>query len=190
MDSVLIKKDVQYGGRSATQNQMLNDIRYAFRALRQNPGFALTAIISIALAIGANSAIFSLNDALLLRPLPVPDASGLVTLRPLEPTRSSSAVNFSGGFSYPDFADFRDRNQSFQGLVAYQLVGAGVARNAAAQPQLRLGMIVTGNFFQVLGVTPQLGREFVPEEDEAPGRDRVIVLAHDLWEQDFGADSF
>src|SRR2546422_4406676 len=98
---------------------MLNDIRYAFRALRHNPGFALTAIVSIALAIGANSAIFSLNDAVLLRPLPVADASGLVTLRPVEPTVSSSVVNFSSGMSYADFIDFRDKNRSFQGLLAY-----------------------------------------------------------------------
>ena len=85
---------------------MLNDIRYALRTLRQNPGFALTAIVSIALAIGANSAIFSFVDALLLRPLPITDASHVVTLRSIAPSSTASAlVDTSSDVSYPDFAD-------------------------------------------------------------------------------------
>src|SRR6266850_7636874 len=94
---------------------MLNDIRYAYRTLRQNPSFALTAIISIALAIGANSAIFSMADGILLRPLPVPSASEVVAVRARTPSG-----NF-GNLSYPDFVDFRDQNHFFEGLVAYEL---------------------------------------------------------------------
>src|SRR5881396_2549750 len=175
---LLISKTLRNGGRHAKRVSMLNDIRYAFRTLRQNPGFALTAIVSIGLAIGATSAIFGLNDAVLLRPLPVPDPSQLVTLRPVEPTVSSTVVNFSSRMSYSDFIDFRDKNQSFRGLLAYELVPAGFARDAKTQPQLRLGFLVTGNFFQLLGVEPSLGRAFRPEEDQVPGRDRVIVLSH------------
>src|SRR5262245_66304186 len=123
---------------------MLNDIRYAYRTLRENPGLALSAILSIALAIGANSAIFSMADALLLRPLPVPDAAKVVTVRSRTPSGTF------GNLSYPDFTDFRDKNHSFQGLVAYDLAPAGFAADSNTQPQLKYGFVVSGNFFPVL----------------------------------------
>src|SRR5262245_51714984 len=113
---------------------MLNDVRYAFRTLRQNPAFALTAIFSIALAIGADSAIFSFQDGLLLRPLPIekPDEVVTVTSRP-----PSGAVE---AFAYPDFVELRDKNRSFEGLVAYRLVQTAVAKdedkNQKAQPKI------------------------------------------------------
>ncbi|MGA3205114.1 MAG: ABC transporter permease [Bryobacteraceae bacterium] len=161
---------------------MLNDLRYAVRTLRQSPGFALTAIVSIALGIGANSAIFSLADGLLLRPLPVADASRVMTLR----SRSPSGT--FGEMSYPDFADIRDKSQSFDGLVAYQVAPCGIAADSRAQSQLRFGYQVSGNFFHVLGVEPQLGRGFKPDEDKAPGRDAVIILGYDYWKGDFAGD--
>jgi len=168
---------------------MLNDIRYAFRALRQSPGFALTAIVSIALVIGANSAIFSFVDGLIFRPLPVRDASGVVSLRSISPSSSATSMAETGtDISYPDFVDFRDRNHSFDGLVAYALKAAGFAKDERSQAQLRMGYVVTGNFFQVLGVETPLGRTFRPEEDQVPERDAVVVLAHDFWTRDFGAD--
>lgn len=150
---------------------MLNDIRYAFRALRQSPGFAVTAIVSIALAIGANSAIFSFVDGLIFRPLPVSDAGGVVSLRSISPSSSATSLAETGtGISYPDFVDFRDRNHSFDGLVAYTLKAAGFAKDEHSQAQLRMGYVVTGNFFQVLGVETPLGRAFRPEEDQVPER--------------------
>src|SRR5215813_7510347 len=161
---------------------MLKDIRYAFRTLRQNPGFAATAIISIALAIGANSAIFSMADGLLLRPMPIPDASRIVSVRSRMPSG-----NF-GNLSYPDFVDLRDKSRSFDGLLAYDLVPAGFADNVEMQPQLKTGYLVSGNFFQVLRIEPQLGRAFRPEEDQVPGRDAVVVLSYDLWKSEFGGD--
>src|SRR5262245_5478757 len=104
---------------------MLNEIRYAGRTLRQNPGFAVTAIVSIALAIGANSTIFSYADGMLLRPLPVPNPSQVVTLRSLPPTVSTLPLRGTGEMSYPDFDDFRRRSRSFDGLAAYaELVAA------------------------------------------------------------------
>ena len=106
---------------------MLKDFRYAFRALRQSPGFALTAIVSIALAIGANSAIFSYADLLLFRPLSVPNPSQVFTLRSLAPSINSMAISGTGFISYPDYLDFRDKTQSFSGLVAYQIVQTGFA---------------------------------------------------------------
>src|SRR5499427_8234545 len=161
---------------------MLKDIRYAFRTLRQNPGFAATAIISIALAIGANSAIFSMADGLLLRPMPVPDASRVVSIRARMPSG-----NF-GNLSYPDFVDLRDKSRSFDGLLAYDLVPAGFANKVEMQPRLKTGYLVSGNFFQVLRIEPHLGRAFRPEEDQVPGRDAVVVLSYDLWKSEFGGD--
>src|SRR5262245_45499890 len=103
---------------------MLKDLRYALRTLRQNPGFAATAIISIALGIGANSAIFAVADGMLLRPLPVPNPSNIVTLRMRSPNGNFETV------SYPDFLDIRERNRSFESLVAFDLLGAGFAKDA------------------------------------------------------------
>jgi macrolide transport system ATP-binding/permease protein len=161
---------------------MLNDFRYAFRALRSNPGFALTAIVSVALGAGSNSAIFSLADGLLFRPLPVPKASQVLTLRSRTPSGRFGAI------SYRDFEDFRDRNRSFDGLMAYQLASLGFAADQYRQPQLKVGLLVSSNFFQVLGVEPRLGRGFTPEEVQAPGRDAVVVLSADAWKNEFAAD--
>lgn len=169
---------------------MLDDIRYALRTLRQNPGFSLTAIASIALAIGANSSIFSFADALLLRPLAVREPSRVVTIRSIMPSRSASSLANTGGeMSYPDYEDFRDKSRSFDGVVAYDLKAVGFAHDANSQAQVKMGFTVSGNFFQVLGVEPQQGRGFRPEEDQVPARDAVIVLSHDLWQRDFAADS-
>lgn len=163
---------------------MLNDLRYAVRTLRHNPGFALTAIVSIALGIGANSAIFSMADALVLRPLAVARPSNVVTLSP----RSRTGDRGAAGFSYPNYVDFRAAARSFDGLVAFDLLPVAFAKDANTQPQLTMGMTVSGNFFSTLGVRPQLGRGFRPEEDGVPGRDAVIVLAHSLWTSELAAD--
>src|SRR5207244_13551818 len=138
---------------------MLKDVRYALRALRQNLGFALTAIISIGLGIGANSAIFSMADGMLLRPLPVPNPSQIVSLRARTPTGAF------GNLSYADFADIRGKNRSFESLVAYAIAPAGFARDVETQPQLKVGLLVSGNFFSALHGEPPLGVGFVSEED-------------------------
>jgi len=132
------------------ESTRLKDIRYALRALRQNPGFALTAIISIA-GIGANSAILAMADGMFLRPLAVPNSSQIVSLRARTPTG-----NF-GNISYADFADIRDKNRSFESVVAYDIVPPGFAKDADTQPQLKVGFLVNGNFFSALHVEPQLG---------------------------------
>src|SRR5260370_4220456 len=124
------------GERIARWTRMLNDLRYAFRPLRQNPGFALTATVSIGLGIGANATIFSLADGLLFRPLPVRDASHVVTLKSRTPSGTF------GDISYPDYADFRDKNRSFDGMVAYQMLGFGFAADKRTQPQLKVGFLV------------------------------------------------
>src|SRR5262245_50099458 len=168
---------------------MLNDIRYALRTLRKNPGFAATAILSLALAIGANSAIFSLADFVLFRPLPVRDASHVVSLRSLAPSSTVSVfANTGTEMSYLDFVDFRDKSYSFESLVAYSLISVGFSKDAQSQAQLKMGYVVTANLFQVLGIEPSVGRPFRTEEDQAPGRDAVVILAHNLWKQEFGSD--
>jgi predicted permease len=163
---------------------MLQDLRYAFRALRHKPGFALTAISSIALGIGANASIFSFADGILLRPLPVPNASEVVTLRSVTPDRTA----FGGGMSWPDYTDFRDQSHSFSGLVAFEAVNLGFAPDRMMQPKLKSALMVSGNFFDVLGVHPRLGRRFLAEEDRVPGRDAVVVLGYDFWASEFRAD--
>jgi predicted permease len=185
----LINKIFGNGGLLATPPGMLNDFRYAFRALGHKPGFAATAIISVALAIGANAAIFSVADVVLLRPLPVRDASQVVSIRSVAPASAMSALANGGtSMSYADYVDIRDKNRSFDGLVAFHLMPAGLARDDKAQAQFRMGYGVSPNFFQVLGVEPSVGRPFSAEEGEIPGRDNVIVLAHDVWATEFGAD--
>ena len=92
------------------------------------------------------------------------------------------------GASYREYVDIRDRSTSFDGLVAFTDVTSGLATTREAVPKLTLGLLVSGNFFTVMGVEPQLGRTFRPEEDEVPGRDAVVVLSHRLWQQQFGGD--
>jgi predicted permease len=163
---------------------MLKDVRYSVRSLRQNPGFALTAIISIALAIGANSAIFSLQDGLLLRPLPIERPSEVVTITARPETGGVDA------FAYPDFVELRDKNRSFEGLAGYRIIATGFAKDKETQPQFEVGFLVSGNFFDLLGVRPALGRGFRPDEDDVPGRDSVVVLSHDFWSDEFGSDPY
>jgi predicted permease len=161
---------------------MLNDLRYALRMLRQNPGFALTAIISMALGIGATSAVFSLGDGLVLRPIAVPNASQVVKLSSRTPSGTY------GDMSYPDFVAYRDRLQSFDGLVAYSLTPFGFAKDSKAQSQMKYGYLASGNLFRVMETEPQLGRGFKPDEDQVPGRNAVVVLAHNFWENEFASD--
>ncbi len=160
---------------------MLNDLRYAVRTLGRRPGFAFAAIVSIGLAIGANAAIFSLADALFLRPLEVPDPLDVVTFA----TRPSTD---DGRLSYPEYQDVRDSNRSFDSLAAVEVLRAGLARDVSTQPELRIGFAVTANFFETFRVVPRLGRPFRPEENEVPRRDAVVVLGEDLWRRDFSGD--
>jgi predicted permease len=160
------------------------DLRHAKRMLLKNPGFTFVAVASLAIGIGANSAIFSLADALLLRPLPVLRPSDVVTVGSTSSVASMSNVLAS----YRDYLDFRDRATTFAGMVAYSDVTLGFSTQPDVLPRISLGMLVTGNFFQVLGVEPVLGRAFRREEDQAPGRDAVVVLSHDFWEREFASD--
>jgi len=166
-------------------DELRQNVHYAARTLATNPGFAIVAVLSLAIGIGANAAIFSFADALLLRPLPVARPGEVVTIG------STSSVDFLGSSlvsSYRDYVDICDRSKSFDGIAALTRVTVGFARDANAQPRLKLGMLVSGNLLSLMGVTPTIGRYFRADEDQVPGRDAVIILGHTLWEQEFDAD--
>src|SRR5437867_7140887 len=137
---------------------LMQELRFSVRILRKNPGFTALAVLTLALGIGANTAIFSLLNAALLRPLPgVRNPGSLVTLYG-GTERFRNTV-----FSYPAYVDIRDRNQVFSGVIAFR--GSEVHVSTDAQTKRVKGELVTGNYFDVLGVTPVLGRRFLPEED-------------------------
>jgi predicted permease len=153
--------------------------------LRKDPVFTAVAICSLAFGIGATSAMFTFADAVLLRPLPVREPDRVVAIHAQTATSAPIATNTT--ISYPDYVDLRDRNRSFEGLVAASSSTFGFSPGAAALPRIKQGQYVSGNFFRVLGVKPALGRDFRPEEDQAEGRDPVVVLSHDFWVSQFGA---
>ncbi len=158
------------------------DIRYALRILFKNPGFTLIAALSLALGIGANSAIFSLADAILLRPLPILAPSSVMTVS------TNTLNNPFGGISYPNFRDLQAKSHSFDSMIAFQLSTFSVATSTKALPQIYSGVIAGENFFQALGVKPILGRGFLPEEGKVPGRDAVAVVSYAFWENQLAKD--
>ena len=164
---------------------LLQDLRFAARQLRKNPGFALTTILTLALGIGATTAIFSLVNAVLLRPLPFPEPDRLMYAANSRPPRSGRVTDDGGvSESYPDFFDFRQQNHSFTYLAAFHdnqftLNGRGKAKHLS-------GYIVTADFFRTLGVHPQYGRDLLPEDEKAGVH--VAMLSHSLWQTSFGSD--
>jgi predicted permease len=168
---------------------LLQDVRYSLRQLRQKPGFAVIAILTLALGIGANTAIYSLLDQALLRRLPVQHPEQLVMLRYLG--SNTGRISSYGGddknyFSYPLYKDLRDRNSVFSGVIATDAVGVGVQwRN---QPEVVGGELVSGNYFEVLGVRPALGRLFVSSDDQTQNANPVVVLSFSYWKRAFASD--
>jgi predicted permease len=160
---------------------LMQDIRYGFRMLWKSPGFTLIAVLTLALGIGANTAIFSGVSAFILRPLPVGEPSRVVRLFEIY-----NDPNDYNGFSYPDYLEYRDQNHSFEGLLGYRMVQAALSESD--QNDIIWGELVTGNYFDVLRVRPTLGRAFLPEEDKAPGARPVVVLGYSLWQRRFNAD--
>lgn len=158
-----------------------NDIRYGSRQLIKHPGFTVAVALTLSIGIGANTAIFSFIDRLLLRPLPVERPHELVTI-----VEQMEEGGVSTVFNYPLYLDYRDGNQVFDGLVAYSEVTASL--RTADSSEFITCMIVPGNYFSVLGVNAALGRTFLPEEDQTPASHPVAVLSHDFWCRRFGAD--
>jgi predicted permease len=156
------------------------DLRYAVRRLSQRPGFALIAMLTIALGVGANSAIFSVVNAVLLRPLPVESPDHLVEIYSQEGDEEPVTQ------SYLDYLDIRARDDLFSGVTAYTLDFFSVS--LGPEPEVMLGESVSADYFQVLGVPPALGRAFIPGEDDAPGAPAVTVISHAFWQRRFASD--
>lgn len=158
------------------EDEMFQDLRFGARMLLKNKSFTLVALISLAMGIGANTAIFSLANAVLFQTPPVADAPRLMSV--FGNGRESFAV------SYPDYRDYRERNQVFSDLLCWGEVSLSLT--TGGEPEQLTGMLVSGNYFDVLGVQPALGRSFLPDEDRTPGAHPVVVISHGLWQRRFG----
>ncbi len=164
--------------RGETMGRVLSDIKFALRGLRKNPTFAATVVVVLALGIGANTTIFSVVNSLLLRPLPYPEPSELITINHVYPS-----VDLVAGVSIPGFRDYRDRTRSFETVAIGQgwsanLTGAGI-------PVRLFGGRVSAGYFETYGVAPTIGRSFLPEED-TPGNEHVVVISNGFWQQRLG----
>jgi predicted permease len=163
---------------------MPQDLRYAVRTLLRTPAFTIVVVLTLALGIGANAAVFSLTDQVLLRLLPVTDPERLVVLD--GPGAFQGRTFNNGTFSFPMYRDFRDRNTVFDGVIArfpapLTLIANGQAERVSSE-------LVTGNYFDVLGVRALVGRTFTPDDDKVPGGHPVVILSHNYWTRRFGGD--
>src|SRR5499426_2267720 len=168
------------------------DLRYGARTLSKKPGFTLIAVLTLALGIGVNTALFTVFDAFVLKPLPLKDPDSIVKISGRTPDGSRSWL-----FSYLDYLDYRDRSNVFEGLVAWNKA-PGVFGEKPAGPmddsfiagshEYIFGQIVSGNYFPVLGAEMALGRAFSPEDDRGPGAHPVMVLSYGFWQRRFNAD--
>jgi predicted permease len=159
---------------------LLKDIRYALRWMRRSPGFSAVAILSLGLGVGVNTAMFSLVDSLLFRPLPVSSPGTLVDV-----FTSSGESDDPATSSYQDFLDIKAQNTVFSDMLGYSPMMAPLS--LGDRSRIALGQIVTSNHFTMLGVQPLLGRLLVPADDD-PAQPRVVVLAYRMWQREFGAD--
>jgi len=161
-------------------NNLWQDLRYGIRMLANSPGFTAVAILTLALGIGANTAIFTVANAVLLRPVPgVVAPSEIVTLERLQKN------NFDFSFGYPDYLDYRNQNRSFAGLAGRCRTRLSLTHGTT---QLIIGELVSGNYFSVLGVNPSLGRMIAPADVQTEGEAPVAVLSNSLWEREFASD--
>jgi putative ABC transport system permease protein len=177
-DALWIRR--RHGGDS----MLSQDLRYALRTLVRWPGFTAVVVLTLALGTGGSAAIFSVVNAVLLRPLPFAEPDRLVFLFGT-PTNGDSA-KVGRGTSYPDYADFRDRARSFSQLAAASLRQTTVT-GSRFEPAIVPGAVVTANLFATLGVAPAMGRGFLPEEDR-PGGPRVVIVSDDFWHQRLAGD--
>jgi putative ABC transport system permease protein len=160
----------------------MNDLRFAFRQLLKNPGFTSVAVLTLALGIGANTAVFSVVSHVLLRPLPFKEPERLVTVWERHSQRGYEANTVAAA----TFADWKQQNQVFEAMTAFA-IDRGVNLTGDGEPERITAVPVSENLFRVLGVAPIHGRTFAAEE-ETPGEDRVVILSHGLWQRRFGSD--
>ncbi|MGE0129997.1 MAG: ABC transporter permease [Blastocatellales bacterium] len=159
----------------------MQDLRYGARMLMKQPGFTFVAIVTLALGIGANTAIFSVVNAVLLRPLPYEESERLVVLHETNPQQGRDEMNIS----YPNFTDWRARSQSFEQMAAFR--SGGIILTGKNEPARLQATVVSADFFALLRVKPLRGRAFLPEEDKVGGAP-VVVVSHAFWQSRFGGD--
>jgi putative ABC transport system permease protein len=159
------------------------DLRYGARMLMKKPDFTLIAVITLALGVGANTAIFTIVSAVLLRPLPYPESERL-----MEMGRSHVGEGGVNSLSAPKFIFLRDNCQSFEAITGTQVMGSNFHLSDESQSEYISGLYATSDFFRVLGVAPAVGRGFTAEED-SPAGERVAILGDGLWRRRFGADA-
>jgi putative ABC transport system permease protein len=176
-------------GEGTRMRTLMEDLRYGCRLLRKSPVFTAVAMVTLALGIGANTAIYTLLDQALLRPLPVKDPNQIVLLRHTgrDAGYSNTSTYDDLFYSYPMYRDLRDQNSVFSGLIATHWP-AQVGVQWHNEPQLAEAELVSGNYFDVLGVQPAIGRLFVPSDDVGQEAHPVVVLSFDYWMRRFGAD--
>jgi len=160
---------------------ILDDLRYGLRALAKNRGFTFAAVLSLALGIGANTTVFTLLNAILIRPLPVVEPDRLAAVYTLDPSTPGDLLS-----SYPNYKDYRDRNPVFASLLLYSPILINLTGHG--DPQSIMGQLVSGNYFTTLGVNPVIGRGFLPEEDVSPGASPVVVISYGFWTRMLGGD--
>ena len=166
---------------------MIHDLIHSARMFRKNWGFSFIAMTSIAIGVGANAAMFSLADTLVLRPITAARPDEIVNVTTVAPKSGFTAPTASA-LSYPDYEEARDRNRTFSSLAGFRLIVASFADRTDQPAQRKFGMAVSGNLFDMLGVQPSLGRAIGVNDDRVVGRDPVVVLDHDLWQQQFAGD--
>ncbi|HEY7286680.1 MAG TPA: ABC transporter permease [Vicinamibacterales bacterium] len=159
---------------------LITDVRYALRWLRRSPGFTAVAILSLAIGIGFNTALFTLVDAVVFRPLPVAQPDRLAEIYTTSPDGDMYATS-----SYPDYLDFKAQSHVFSDIIGYSPILAAVS--AGDRSRMALGEVVTGNYFPVLGLRARLGRTLT-QEDDRPGAARAVLLSYALWVRDYGSN--
>jgi predicted permease len=172
-----------------SMTNIAQDIQYALRNLRKSPAFAAIGVITLALGIGANTAIFTVVNAVFFHPIPVKDPARLVEIFTLDQRKIFGAANNNVlPNSFPNGQDIQQRAQSFSGVTVYESFATPVSMTVNGQPNQYFAQLSSGNYFDVLGVHAQLGRTFRPEEDSTAGAGPVVVLNHGFWERVFAAN--
>src|SRR5216683_4228044 len=174
-------------GRWLWWDNLRQDVRFGFRMLRKSPAFTVVAVLTLGLGIGLNSAIFTLFDALMLRPLPIRDPNAVVNVY----QRIQDEAGGYRSFSYPEYVALRESNDAFSGLIAYSWIPVEIerpTRSAVDGAEEAHGLLVTAEYFSLLGGEVAVGRTFLPEEDETRGAHPIVVLSHGFWEQHFNSD--
>ena len=164
-------------------NTLWQDFRYGARMMIKAPGFTLIAVLSIALGIGVNAAVFTLVNGMLLKPMPVRQPDRLVALYTIEPNSI-----YPSQFSYPDYVDYRDHNQVFSDLFIHFTTAGLSLKGRDGMAEMVCGEMVTGNYFTGLRLDAALGRLLTPEDDKRPGGHPVAVLGHAFWQRRFAGD--